>query len=236
MMKNLKTILVYVGGLGGLVLVSIMMTGQFEAEIAPLPTPTPTTWPTPTVGPAEVANPDCKPTPGGRSYGYLPGAPLTTTLAPPELPGQRLVISGTVYAADCATPLANTLVEVWQTDAGGRYDRSAPFILRGQMRTDAEGRYEFITIRPGHYGTEDIVRPAHIHYQVTYPNHDPLGTRLLFADDPYLPSTFNLASPLVISLTQMLEEDKTVLRGTFDIVMPVAPLTSTTQPIKDDDL
>ena len=236
MNKNLKTILVYVGGLGGLVLISIMMTGQFEADIAPLPTSTPTTRPTPTAGPTEVANPGCQPTPGGRTYGYLPGAPLTTTLAPPELPGQRLVISGTVYAADCTTPLANALVEVWQADANGRYDRSAPFRLRAQMRTDIEGRYEFTTIRPGHYGTEDIVRPAHIHYQVTYPDHDPLGTRLLFADDPYLPSSYSLASPLVISLTQSLEKEVVVLQGIFDIVMPVAPLTSTIQSAKDDEL
>ena len=64
---------------------------------------------------------------------------------------------GRVLAPDCATPLVDATVEVWQADDTGRYDVNYPdppddpseYKLRAQIQTDAEGRYEYETILPG---------------------------------------------------------------------------------------
>jgi catechol 1,2-dioxygenase len=172
-------------------------------------------------------------TPGEVAFGDLPRAPFTTTLAPPDLEGKRLMITGRVYASDCKTLLPGALVKVWHTDTNGEYDETEPYILRGQTRTDDHGRYKFRTIRPGHYGTtgSQQPRPAHIHYQITY-GGTTVGTRLLFADDPYLTNDLRLDSRQVISLTQRVGPDGPILYGTFDIVLPVEAPAPTPTPEK----
>ncbi len=114
---------------------------------------------------------------------YAPGAPRRTVLAGPNEPGERLRIRGTVFGPDCRTPLPKTLLDVWQADAKGNYhDESEAYRLRGQILTDAAGRYELDTVRPGGYGG----RPAHIHLTVSAPGHEPLTTQLYFKGDPVL--------------------------------------------------
>lgn len=228
-MEKQKGILFYLVGLVGLAAISIFFTGRIEIDVRDLPTATPTI--TPTV----LAQTECQTTPGGVAFGRLPDAPFTTTLAPPDLPGERLVISGTVYASDCVTPLPNALIEVWQADANGQYDRSPPFTLRAQMRTDNSGRYEFYTIRPGSYDTFNGTRPAHIHYWVSYADNDPLATRLLFADDPYLADS-NLDPALLTTLTEEAGPAGPRLRGTFDIVLSVPPPTPSPTPSPEEQL
>jgi len=216
-MENLKTTLFYLVGVAGLVVITVLLTGQIEADIRPLATATPPA----TATPAQKA--DCNPTPGGLALGYLPGAPLTTTLAPPGTPGKQLIISGKVYASDCVTPLSNALVQVWHADAEGRYDRSEPYTLRGQMRTNAQGEYQFTTIKPGSYDTRTGVRPAHIHFWVSFGESDPLATRLLFAGDPQLEAATDVTPELVTQLVPESRPAEPVWRGQFDIVLPVAP-------------
>jgi protocatechuate 3,4-dioxygenase beta subunit len=125
---------------------------------------------------------------------------------PGEPLGQRIVVSGRVVD-DRGHPLRRTLVEVWQANAGGRYahevDRHpAPldpnFTGCGRCLTDDDGRYEFVTIKPGAYpwrNHPNAWRPAHIHFSVfgrafterlvtqMYFPGDPL-----FADDPIFQS------------------------------------------------
>lgn len=236
-MEKLKSVLVYVLGLAGLVAVTIFFTGQIESDFQPLPTATPAVRPTATAAPTAAAQTGCQPTPGStRAYGYVPDTPIATTLAPPDLPGQRLIITGTVYAVDCVTPLPETIVEVWQADANGRYDRSEPYILRGQLQTDATGQYEFTTVKPGHYETSEIARPAHIHFRITYKENDPLITRLMFADDPYWGGGTLTQSPLVTTLTAISETDSIVLHGSFDIILSVQPPAPTPEVSIDKDL
>ncbi|WNV84357.1 protocatechuate 3,4-dioxygenase subunit beta [Umezawaea sp. Da 62-37] len=94
-----------------------------------------------------------------------------------EPQGQRIIVGGRVLDGD-GRAIPNTLVEVWQANAGGRYrhdlDRHpAPldpnFSGVGRTMTDADGNYRFITIAPGAYpwkNHHNAWRPAHIHFSV----------------------------------------------------------------------
>jgi protocatechuate 3,4-dioxygenase beta subunit len=80
--------------------------------------------------------------------------------------GEPLRVRGVVYRADGTTPAAGLILYAYQTDWKGRYihlPAKSPRI-RGWMRTDAEGRFEFLTIRPGPYPNR--TEPAHIHFQL----------------------------------------------------------------------
>ena len=73
--------------------------------------------------------------------------------------GERIIVTGRVMDED-GRPVRNTLVEVWQANAAGRYvhkvdQHDAPldpnFLGAGRCLTDSEGRYRFLTIKPGAY-------------------------------------------------------------------------------------
>jgi catechol 1,2-dioxygenase len=118
---------------------------------------------------------------------YLPDAPFRTDIAAPDEPGEDLMIKGSVRDTDCKTPLKGALVEVWQTDAEGRYYyQDEGYRLRGQLRTDKDGSYTFSSIKPGRYRIGSGYRPAHIHIKVSHPGYRTLVTQLYFKDDPYL--------------------------------------------------
>ncbi len=118
----------------------------------------------------------------------------------PEMPlGQRIVVHGQVCDGD-GRPVPNTLIEVWQANAAGRYrhDRDqwpAPldpnFDGVGRTVTDAQGRYEFVTIRPGSYpwrNHHNAWRPAHIHFSLLGRAFTQrLVTQMYFPDDPLFP-------------------------------------------------
>ena len=91
--------------------------------------------------------------------------------------GERIVVHGRVVEED-GRPVADTLVEVWQCNAAGRYrhagDRHpAPldpnFTGLGRCLTGADGSFRFVTIKPGAYpwgNHHNAWRPAHIHFSV----------------------------------------------------------------------
>jgi protocatechuate 3,4-dioxygenase beta subunit len=239
-MNGLKTVIFYLAGLAGLVLITVFFTRGIEpVEAIPPFMKTATALaarPTATPSATQIVETGCQTTPGGSASGYIPNTPLTTTLASPNLKGNRLVISGTVYASDCLTPLADALIEVWHTDAAGQYDREPPYTLRGQFRTDVNGRYEFSTIRPGRYNTGERPGPAHIHIRVSYREDEVLATRLMFADDPYLTHPSSRQQRLIVTLSEESGPDGSVLYGAFDIIMPVAPPAPTPSPTPDSQL
>jgi protocatechuate 3,4-dioxygenase beta subunit len=118
---------------------------------------------------------------------YVPDSPFRTILADRDEPGEHIVIKGTVYSTDCTTPVKDALVEVWQTDASGKYHyRDEGYRLRGQMRTDEKGQYEFSTVQPGRYRIMNGFRPAHIHFKVSHRDYETLITQLYFQGDPFL--------------------------------------------------
>ena len=113
--------------------------------------------------------------------------------------GERIVVTGRVMDED-ARPLSDTLVEVWQTNAAGRYvhradQHHAPldpnFLGAGRCITDDDGVYKFTSIMPGAYpwgNHPNAWRPVHIHFSLFGPS---LATRLVtqmyFPGDPLLP-------------------------------------------------
>ena len=116
-----------------------------------------------------------------------------------EAQGQRIVVSGRVLDEN-ARPVRNTLIELWQANAAGRYlhggdQHDAPldpnFSGEGHTLTDDQGRYRFVTIRPGSYPWRNHYnawRPAHIHFSLFGPAvATRLVTQMYFPGDPMLP-------------------------------------------------
>lgn len=112
--------------------------------------------------------------------------------------GERIVVTGRVLDENGKT-IPNTLIEVWQANAAGRYvhkkdQHDAPldpnFLGAGRCLTDAEGRYQFYTIRPGAYpwgNHYNAWRPNHIHFSLFGPTiATRLVTQMYFPGDPLL--------------------------------------------------
>jgi len=112
--------------------------------------------------------------------------------------GERILVHGRVLDED-GRPVPNTLVEIWQANACGRYihkrdQHPAPldanFTGAGRTATDAQGRYKFITVKPGAYpwgNHSNAWRPAHIHFSLF--GHSflcRLVTQMYFPGDPLM--------------------------------------------------
>ena len=115
-----------------------------------------------------------------------------TTIAGPDEPGEQMIISGTIYKKDGKTPAPDVILYVYHTDSKGLYSPAPKQTqakrhghLRGWVKTNAQGRYEFKTIRPASYPNSR--NPQHIHPLIKEP-----GVTLyfidefLFEDDPVL--------------------------------------------------
>jgi protocatechuate 3,4-dioxygenase beta subunit len=157
--------------------------------------------------------------------------------------GQRIIVGGRVLDSG-GKPLANTLVEIWQANAAGRYahdvDRHpAPldpnFTGAGRCLTDAEGRYRFVTVKPGSYpwnNHPNAWRPAHIHFSLFGRAFaDRLVTQMYFPDDPlfaYDPIFQAVRDPAARArLISNFDLDSTIadwaLGFRFDIVLRATP-------------
>jgi protocatechuate 3,4-dioxygenase beta subunit len=110
--------------------------------------------------------------------------------------GERIIVTGRVLDGD-GRPVRNGLVEVWQANAAGRYTHEndahpAPldpnFSGAGRCLTDDEGRYRFVTVKPGAYpwkNHDNAWRPAHIHFSLFGPSfRSRLITQMYFPGDP----------------------------------------------------
>jgi len=112
--------------------------------------------------------------------------------------GERIIVRGRVLD-DNGLPIPNTLLEIWQANAAGRYRHKkdahaapldANFSGAGRTLTDTDGYYQFVTIKPGAYpwqNHENAWRPAHIHFSL-FGNAfaTRLVTQMYFPGDPLL--------------------------------------------------
>jgi WD40 repeat protein len=160
-----------------------------------------------------------------------PAAPPAKIVIPPEgEPGEPLVISGTIYQPHGKTPAAGVTLYVFHTDAEGIYsshqeERKPPKPrLHGWLRTKADGRYEFRTIRPGAYPGGDT--PTHIHAGVYGRDTRYWINDYWFADDLLITAKQRKrvdgpegSGKVIVALKR---DDKGVWRGTRDITLKKA--------------
>jgi protocatechuate 3,4-dioxygenase beta subunit len=113
--------------------------------------------------------------------------------------GERIILHGRVLDEN-ARPVPNTLVEIWQANAGGRYRHKKDTYLApidpnfggcGRTLTDDNGYFFFRTVKPGAYPWRNMVnnwRPAHIHVSVFGSGFvQRLITQCYFEGDPLIP-------------------------------------------------
>lgn len=107
-----------------------------------------------------------------RAQGQRPST-LTPTgrIAPTSEPGAPLVVRGQLLNID-GSPAAGAVVFAYHTDRGGLYDRrengAHSWRLRGWVKTGADGRFTFETVRPGSYPNSN--NPPHVHFTAFLPN------------------------------------------------------------------
>jgi protocatechuate 3,4-dioxygenase beta subunit len=132
-----------------------------------------------TLAPTPACDDGDDPTPSQTEGPYFtPNSPERASLLEAGLPGQRLVIAGTVLATDCR-PVGRALLDFWQADDGGEYDNQG-YRLRGHQFSDAKGGWRLETVVPGIY----TGRTRHIHVKVQAPNRPVLTTQLYFPGEP----------------------------------------------------
>ena len=116
-------------------------------------------------------------------------------------PGPKIEISGIVYQRDGRTPARDVIIYVYHTDQTGHYSKKGDDpdsyregwgqrhgYIRGWMKTDKNGFYQFYTLRPVPYPKANI--PAHIHVTVKEPDKNEYWIdEYLFDDDPLLTET-----------------------------------------------
>jgi protocatechuate 3,4-dioxygenase beta subunit len=141
--------------------------------------------------------------------------------------GERIIVTGRVLDED-GRPIRHTLVELWQANAAGRYahviDRhDAPldpnFSGGGRALTDEEGRYRFVTIKPGAYpwtNHQNAWRPAHIHFSLFGEAFlTRLVTQMYFPGDPLLPF-----DPVLNGIPDDAARERLVSTFDWDTTMP----------------
>lgn len=156
-----------------------------------------------------------------------------------EAMGERVIVTGRVLDED-ERPVPNTLIEIWQANAAGRYQHevdqhNAPldpnFIGAGRCLANDQGEYRFITIKPGAYpwlNHPNAWRPAHIHLSLFGPSFvTRLVTQFFFPGDPLIPLDPILNSVpnksgrerLICSYAHEVTEPEWALGYRFDIVL-----------------
>lgn len=141
--------------------------------------------------------------------------------------GEPAVVTGRVLSTD-GTPIPNALLDIWETNENGLYEQQDPeqpdMNLRGKFRTDGEGRYGFVAIKPVSYPIPDDgpvgqmlravgrhpYRPAHIHLLISAEGFAPLTTHLFVKGDQYLDSdaVFGTKDSLVVDFVRQDSAEK----------------------------
>ena len=141
--------------------------------------------------------------------------------------GERIIVTGRVLDED-GRPVPDTLVEIWQANACGRYvhvvdQHPAPldpnFTGAGRAVTGADGRYRFVTVKPGAYpwgNHHNAWRPQHIHFSLF--GHSFLSrvvTQMYFPGDPLF-----VYDPIFNSVTDEKARARQIARFDIEITKP----------------
>ncbi|MFL6074716.1 MAG: protocatechuate 3,4-dioxygenase subunit beta [Mycobacteriales bacterium] len=141
--------------------------------------------------------------------------------------GERMILTGRVLDGD-GRPVPHTLVELWQANAAGRYAHTndqhpAPldpnFTGAGRCVTDGEGRYRFVTVRPGAYPWRNHLnawRPAHLHFSLfgrAFTQR--LVTQMYFPGDPLFDH-----DPIFQSVRDPAARQRMICRLDLDVAEP----------------
>lgn len=141
--------------------------------------------------------------------------------------GERIIVEGRVLDED-GRPVPRTLIEVWQANAAGRYihkrdQHPAPldpnFYGAGRCVTDENGKYRFVSIKPGPYpwgNHHNAWRPSHIHFSL-FGNHflSRLVTQMYFPGDPLLPF-----DPIYNGVPDNAARERLISKFSLDITEP----------------
>jgi protocatechuate 3,4-dioxygenase beta subunit len=141
--------------------------------------------------------------------------------------GERVIVSGRVLDEN-GRAVPHALIEIWQANAAGRYfhardDHRAPldpnFTGAGRTLTDQDGRYRFVTIKPGAYpwrNHHNAWRPAHIHFSLYGPALvTRLVTQMYFPGDPLFSH-----DPILQSIPDEKARQRLVSKFDFDTTQP----------------
>jgi protocatechuate 3,4-dioxygenase, beta subunit len=141
--------------------------------------------------------------------------------------GERIIVTGRVMDSD-GRPVPDTLIEIWQANAAGRYahrvdNHPAPldpnFTGGGRCLTDSDGRYRFVTIKPGAYpwrNHHNAWRPAHIHFSLfgrAFTQR--LVTQMYFPGDPLFGQ-----DPIFNSIPDPAARERLISRFDLDTTEP----------------
>lgn len=152
--------------------------------------------------------------------------------------GEKLMVAGRVLNAD-GEPIAGALIDTWQASADGIYDLqqldSNEMNFRGRLRTGADGRFRFRSVKPSSYPVPSDgpvgkmllalarhpYRPAHVHFRIAAPGYRTLTTALYIAGDRYLDSdvVFGAKKSLVVNYGRSATNGAALATIDFDFVL-----------------
>lgn len=143
-------------------------------------------------------------------------------------PGDKLIITGTLFKSDGVTPYPNVIFYAYHTDNSGHYSKKGDEKgfqkwhghLHGWCKSDGDGMYEIHTIRPARY--PDNSMPAHIHAAFKLPDGQmDYINDFVFNDDSlvnekYLSSLSNLGGTGVVDIQKTA---KKIWTGKRDLIL-----------------
>lgn len=142
-------------------------------------------------------------------------------------PGESMIISGTIFQTDGKTPAPGVVLYVYHTDNQGLYSKGAGEgndsrhgHLRGWVKSDTQGRYQFTTIRPASYPQGR--NPQHIHPIIKEPGRSPYWIdEYLFEGDPFLSAEEKARQPKRggNGIITLVKDSKGVWTGKRDITL-----------------